>query len=56
MAFTGVINYCLIVYNSHYYLLLGKTMILACMPENHPVVRHRGDADTADCCLRIFYY
>ena len=33
----------------------GRTMILACMPENQPAVRHRGDAHTADCCLRIFY-
>ena len=33
----------------------GRRMILACMPENQPAVRHRGDAHIADCCLRIFY-
>lgn len=53
MAFTGVINYCLDVYNLSLPVMLGRTMILDCMPKNQPAVRHRGDAHTAVCCLRI---
>ena len=53
LPFTGVINYLRSVYEATLLLVLERTKIFACMPENQP---HGGDAHTADCQLRRVYY
>ena len=53
MPFTGVINSSQSVYRVPLLVMLERTKILACMPENQP---HGGNAHTADRRLRIVYY
>ena len=51
MPSKGVTNYLIhgVSTRSHYWVMLKRTKILACMPESQP---HGGDAHTADCQLR----